>query len=166
MEVPGTFASGGSAAALDIRTHQGIDHRLCGKPVAVALGEAAVELVTLAEMAVDSSGLVHGGFIFGLADHAAMLAVNDPHVVLGSAEARFEGPVGVGERLVARARLSGEPGAQAGRKRIVEVTVHRAKEGGQPVLSGRFVCLVLERHVLAHRAGASGRERRDQKAER
>ena len=27
-------------------------------------------------------GWYNGGFIFGLADHAAMLAVNDPNVVL------------------------------------------------------------------------------------
>jgi acyl-coenzyme A thioesterase PaaI-like protein len=48
-------------------------------------------------MAVDDRGLVHGGFVFGLADHAAMLAVNDPNVVLGAASTRFLKPVRVGE---------------------------------------------------------------------
>ena len=69
-----------------------------------AAGTARVGLTTLPEMAVDAAGLVHGGFVFGLADHAAMLAVNDPYVVLGSAAVRFLRPVRVGERLIAEAR--------------------------------------------------------------
>jgi acyl-coenzyme A thioesterase PaaI-like protein len=44
-------------------------------------------------MAADQRGLVHGGFTFGLADYAAMVAVNDPNVVLGAAEVRFLAPV-------------------------------------------------------------------------
>jgi acyl-coenzyme A thioesterase PaaI-like protein len=49
-------------------------------------------------MVVDAHGLVHGGFVFGLADYAAMLAVNDPNVVLGAAEARFLKPVRRGDQ--------------------------------------------------------------------
>ena len=37
------------------------------------------------------------------ADYAAMLAVNDPFVVLGAAQTRFLAPVAVGERVIARA---------------------------------------------------------------
>jgi len=43
-------------------------------------------------MVVDDHKLVHGGFIFGAADYAAMAAVNDPNVVLGSAEVSFLKP--------------------------------------------------------------------------
>lgn len=32
-------------------------------------------------MAADEYRLVHGGFIFGLADYAVMLAINEPTVV-------------------------------------------------------------------------------------
>jgi acyl-coenzyme A thioesterase PaaI-like protein len=78
-------------------------------------------------MAADDRGLVHGGFVFGLADHAAMLAVNDPFVVLGSAEVRFLRPVVVGERLVAEARV----GEVAGRKSRV-----RSRCGGRGAASG------------------------------
>ena len=63
-------------------THLAIDRRLCGEPLEIAEGSAIVVLVTLPEMAADDRGLVHGGFVFGLADYAAMLAVNDPLVVL------------------------------------------------------------------------------------
>ena len=47
-------------------------------------------------MAADGRGLVHGGFTFGLADFAAMCAVNDPNVVLGAATCKFLAPVQVG----------------------------------------------------------------------
>lgn len=95
----------------------------------------------LPEMAADERGLVHGGFVFGLADYAAMLAVNHPNVVLGSAEVRFLKPVTVGERLVAHATVE----ETDGRKSRVLVEVRRGEEA---VMSGSFRCFTLERHVL------------------
>jgi acyl-coenzyme A thioesterase PaaI-like protein len=71
-----------------------------------------------------------------------MLAVNLPAVVLGSAEVRFNRPVAVGELLLARARVE----EAVGRKRIVAVEVLR---GEAAVFSGRFTCLIPDRHVLA-----------------
>ena len=65
-----------------------------------------------ARMAADGSGLAHGGFIFGLADYAAMIAVNHPNVVLGAAEVRFLKPVVSGETVVAR----GQDGFRRGQK--------------------------------------------------
>lgn len=112
-----------------VRTHLGIDRRLVGEPLALEEGRAEAVLVTLPEMAADASGLVHGGFVFGLADYAAMLAVNDPNVVLAGAEVRFLKPVAAGERLLASARLA----ESSGRRRRVEVEVRRgdAGEAGQ-----------------------------------
>lgn len=136
-----------SQPAGEARTHRGVDRRLCGEPVALAPGSARVVLATLPEMAVDDTGLVHGGFVFGLADHAAMLAVNHPNVVLGSAEVRFERPVVAGERLVADAWVE----ETTEKKRFVRVTVAREGQDGPTVFSGRLVCLVPERHVLAPR---------------
>ena len=127
-------------------THLAIDRRLCGEPVALAPGEATVAWTAPPESAADAAGLVHGGFVFGVADHAAMLAVNEPTVVLGSAEVRFSRPVSVGEALLARARIEETPGQTSGRKRIVAVTVSRGEEA---VFSGRFTALVPDRHVLA-----------------
>ena len=125
----------------DIRTHLGLDRRLCGQPLNVGEGAAEVGFEVLPEMAADERELVHGGFVFGLADHAAMLAVNDPHVVLGSAEVRFLKPVVVGERLVARAAVE----ETDGRRSKVRVEILRGQEA---VMTGSFLCLTLDRHVL------------------
>ncbi len=122
-------------------THLAIDHRLCGEPVELSPGAATVVWTATTDAAADASGLVHGGFVFGVADYAAMLAVNLETVVLGSAEVRFTRPVVVGERLLARAQVE----ETSGRKRIVAVSVTRGEE---TVLSGRFTCLVPDRHVL------------------
>jgi len=129
------------------RTHLGIDRRLCGEPLEIGEVSAAVAWTALPEMAADERGLVHGGFVFGLADYAAMLAVNHPNVVLGSAEVRFLKPVVVGERLVARAAVE----ESDGRRSRVRVEV---KRGEETVMSGTFACFTLERHVLD--AGGKG----------
>ncbi len=127
---------------MDIRTHRHIDYTLCGTPVSIADGSSQVELQTNDAMAVDENGLVHGGFIFGLADHAAMIAVNHPHVVLGGAEVKFLKPVRAGETVLARAQSDLAPG----KKQMVDVTVH-CKE--RLVFEGRFACFILDKHVLA-----------------
>jgi acyl-coenzyme A thioesterase PaaI-like protein len=137
------------------RTHLAIDRRLCGEPLdlpAAEDGVARVALTTLPEMAVDAEGLVHGGFVFGLADHAAMLAVNHPHVVLGSAAVRFEAPVAVGDHLVAEARRQEVSGRKC--RVLVEVRRRSDENRGEVVLSGELTCLTLDRHVLAGRRGA------------
>jgi uncharacterized protein (TIGR00369 family) len=122
-------------------THLGIDRRLCGEPVSLDEGKAVVRFTTTAEMAADDRGLVHGGFVFGLADYAAMLAVNDPLVVLGSAELRFTAPVRVGEEVIATATRV----EQKGKKHVLEV---HALVGERAVLEGKLTAFVLDAHVL------------------
>ena len=122
-------------------THLFINPRLCGVPVELGPGHAAVELVCVAEMVADDRGLVHGGFVFGAADYAAMLAVNDPNVVLGAAETRFLAPVQVGDTV----RVEASRSAEKGRKHTVTVA---ATVGGRAVFSGTFTCFVLDQHVL------------------
>lgn len=132
------------------RTHQHLDPALCGRPIHLAAGSSLVELATGEAMRADEEGLVHGGFVFGLADHAAMLAVDEPTVVLAAAEVRFTAPVVVGERLEASAEVEWSEG----RRRRVAVTVRRAapgEEAGAPVMTGRFECYVPEQHILAGR---------------
>jgi acyl-coenzyme A thioesterase PaaI-like protein len=126
---------------MDVNTHERIDRTLCGTPLDLSEGRSRVRLETLACMAVDDRGLVHGGFVFGLADYAAMLAVNDPNVVLGAAEVRFVKPVRLGQTMTAEAAVEEEKG----RKRQVAV---RVLAGEEPVFEGRFTCFVLDRHVL------------------
>jgi uncharacterized protein (TIGR00369 family) len=114
---------------------------LCGTLLDLGADSAQVALQAVSEMVVDAEGLVHGGFIFGLADYAAMLAVNDPHVVLASAEARFLKPVRLGDRVVANAKTVVAKGKQ--QEVRVEATVN-----SQKVFEGTFTCIVLEKHVL------------------
>ena len=122
-------------------THARIDPELVGRPLALTPGRAEVELLTTERMAADAQGLVHGGFVFGLADYAAMLAVNDPFVVLGAAETRFLRPTRVGDAVRAVAEVVEEKG----RKRHVRVV---ARRGDEAVFEGTFTCFVLEKHVL------------------
>jgi acyl-coenzyme A thioesterase PaaI-like protein len=134
---------------MEPRTHPSIDRRLCGEPLELGPGTARVAFTGLPEMAADDRGLIHGGFVFGLADYAAMLAVNEPHVVLAGAEVRFLKPVAVGERLVAEARVDPPEGTPPEgtntRKSRVRVEVLR---DGEAVMTGDFRCVTLDRHVF------------------
>ncbi|MCL2026705.1 MAG: hypothetical protein FWG92_07880 [Leptospirales bacterium] len=125
-----------------IKTHTKINKALCGTPLTLSEGAAEAALDTTIDMAVDDNGLIHGGFVFGLADYAAMLAVNHPFVVLGSSNCRFLKPSKPGERLIASARVTTEEG----RKITVEVFITR---GNEKIFSGEFACAVLDKHVLA-----------------
>lgn len=121
-------------------THGKISPNWVGEALELTPGKATARLRTHAEMCADDRGLVHGGFAFGLADYAAMLAVNDPNVVLGAAETRFLAPVRCGETLTARAEVCEE----SGKKRIVRCSVATERV----VFEGTFTCFVLERHVF------------------
>jgi acyl-coenzyme A thioesterase PaaI-like protein len=104
-----------------INTHHHISKELCGTPVKIEKDYSLVRLETNEAMKVDNSGLIHGGFIFGTADYAAMLAVNHPNVVLGSAEVQFLKPLRSKDTIYAEDR---------------------------EVFKGTFTCFVLEKHVL------------------
>lgn len=122
-------------------THLGIEASLVGAVTELGDGAATCELECTEIMAADDRGLIHGGFVFGLADYAAMCAVNDPLVVLGAAETRFVAPVAVGDRVVARARRA----STSGKKHVVDVS---CTVGDAEVMTGRFTCFVLDNHVL------------------
>ena len=127
---------------MELKTHRKASPRLVGRAVSLKEGiEAVAELETSSEMAVDEHGLVHGGFTFGLADYAAMTAVNHPYVVLGGADCRFVAPVKAGETMVAKASVKGVEG----RRRDVEVEV---SVGGKKVFEGIFKCYILDKHVF------------------
>lgn len=126
---------------MNISTHGHIDQMLCGRPLFVEDGNSTVELVTTQPMAADEKGLVHGGFIFGAADYAAMIAVNHPHVVLGASDVKFLKPVRVGETVTAKAQVQ----EVKGKKYWVSVSVSRQDE---EVFQGMFTCFILDKHVL------------------
>ena len=127
---------------MSVKTHERVSENLVGKPLEVITGvSSTVELQAIDEMAVDFSGLVHGGFTFGLADYAAMLAVNHPNVVLGYAQAKFTAPVRVGDKMIAKAVITKIDGGKS--EVNVDVTV-----GTNRVFTGSFNCYSLEKHIL------------------
>jgi acyl-coenzyme A thioesterase PaaI-like protein len=126
---------------MEQNTHLRISAELVGAVTALHDGTATASLTATPAMAADDRGLVHGGFTFGLADYAAMCAVNDPNVVLGAAATKFLAPVAVGQTMVAVATVEGSKG----RKRTVRVTVSVADK---PVMTGEFTTFVLDGHVL------------------
>jgi len=91
-------------------THLNIDTSLCGKLVKLEKDYAEVLLHTTQQMTADTQGLVHGGFVFATADYAAMSAVNDPFVVLGSSSSKFIAPVKVADAVLCKAQVLSEKG--------------------------------------------------------
>lgn len=124
-----------------IQTHERINTDLCGEVIKMEKGYVEVRLTTTSEMIADSIGLIHGGFIFGAADYAAMLAVNEKNVVLVGSDCQFLSPVKFHDEvdIIARVRH------QEGKKRNVHV---EAFVLDIKVFEGEFKTVVTERHVL------------------
>lgn len=123
------------------KTHLNINENLIGTILRLSKDHSIIELKTTPEMVVDDRGLIHGGFIFGLADYAAMVAINHPNVVLGGAIVKFLKPCKQGELLKAEAVII-ETG---NRKQVVYVEVFNESE---IIFEGNFDCYILNKHVL------------------
>lgn len=127
---------------MEIKTHHLAHQPLLGTPIEIIDGEkAVVKLVGIENMVVDNHGLVHGGFTFGLADYAAMLAVNDPNVVIGGANVSFVAPVQRGDVMIAEALVT----EVRNNKRVINVVINVRDK---TVFRGELTCFVLEKHVL------------------
>jgi uncharacterized protein (TIGR00369 family) len=124
-----------------INTHLKINQGLCGAPIELGEGYAIVSLETKENMTADEKGLIHGGFIFGLADYASMLAVNHPNVVLAKAEVKFLKPVKLGDVMTSHAKIQ----KIDNNKYTVEAFVN---VGDIKVFEGVFLCVVTPKHVL------------------
>ena len=124
-----------------LNTHERINQDLCGEVILMERGYVEVRLTTTPEMVADNIGLIHGGFIFSAADYAAMLAVNEPNVVLVASDCQFLSPVKFHDevRIVARVRH------KEGRKRNIHV---EAFVLDIKVFEGEFKTVITERHVL------------------
>lgn len=125
------------------KTHILASKKLIGSVLSIKNNSATVKLTITKEMLVDEFNLAHGGFIFGLADYAAMVAINEPTVVLGKAEVKFLKPVKVGDELTAEATINNKVD-----EKKTTVTVIVSNEKKEIVFEGSFVCFVLEKHVL------------------
>jgi len=126
---------------MQLNTHLNINTTLCGKVTKLQENYAEVLLHTTEQMSSDAQGLVHGGFVFGAADYAAMSVVNDPYVVLGSSSSKFVAPVKVGDAVLCKAEVVSEKG----KKKVVEV---QAFVNEKLVFEGIFTTFVLDQHVF------------------
>lgn len=126
---------------MQLNTHLNIDTSLCGKVTKLQENYAEVLLHTTQQMTADTQGLVHGGFVFGAADYAAMSAVNDPYVVLGASSSKFIAPVKVGDTVLCKATVVNTKG----KKSVVDV---EAFVNEKLVFEGNFTTFVLPSHVL------------------
>jgi acyl-coenzyme A thioesterase PaaI-like protein len=124
-------------------THLKTSNTLVGTVISIEENKAIVQLKMTQEMAVDAKGLAHGGFTFGLADYAAMVATNHPNVVLGKAEVKFIKPTVVGDLLTAEAVVSEKVNPV---KSAVSVAVKNQND--VVVFEGEFICFSLNNHVL------------------
>ncbi len=124
-----------------INTHERINQDLCGEVIKFEEGYVELRLTTTSEMIADDLGLIHGGFVFSSADYAAMLAVNEPNVVLVASDCQFLSPVKFHDEVhfVARVRH------KEGRKRNVHV---EAFVLDIKVFEGEFKTVVTEKHIL------------------
>lgn len=124
-----------------LNTHLNINETLNGEVVVIKDGYAKVELKVSEAMVADERGLIHGGFIFGAADYAAMAAVNHPNVVLAKSEVKFLAPSKLGDKIILEANIIEQNGA----KSTVEVT---AIANEKLSFKGLFYTVTLEKHVL------------------
>ena len=126
---------------IPLQTHNLINTYLCGEITKHEKGYVELELETENDMVVDEMGLIHGGFVFGAADFAAMAAVNERNVVLVASECQFLAPVKMGDKVLFKAQVR----HQEGRKRNVHV---KAFVLDIKVFEGEFMTVITERHVL------------------
>ncbi|MGE4397570.1 MAG: hotdog domain-containing protein [Sulfurimonas sp.] len=124
-----------------LKTHEEINRDLCGEIEKMDVGYVKLKLVTTHDMIADSKGLIHGGFIFGAADYAAMAAVNERNVVLVASNCQFLSPVKFGDIVNFTAKVR----HKEGRKRNVRVTGNVLDI---KVFDGEFKTVVTDRHVL------------------
>lgn len=124
-----------------LSTHECVNSDLCGKVLVLEQGYVETRLSTISEMVADDLGLIHGGFIFGAADYAAMLAVNEQNVVLVASNCQFLSPVKLHDEVTFVARVRNKEG----RKRNIHVEGYVLDI---KVFEGEFKTVVTDQHVL------------------
>jgi acyl-coenzyme A thioesterase PaaI-like protein len=125
----------------DLKTHDRIRSNLCGNIVTLEQGYSKITFQTTKEMVVDDMGLVHSGFIFGAADYAACVAVNESNVVIIGSRSKFLAPAKVNDLIEFEAKAKFEDS----RKREIKVSgyINEIK-----VYEGVFQAVVLENHIF------------------
>ncbi|NPA55366.1 MAG: PaaI family thioesterase [Epsilonproteobacteria bacterium] len=124
-----------------LETHKEINQVFAGKLIEQKDHYAKVKLETREEMAVDSHGLIHGGFLFSAADFCAMATVNHPNVVLVTAKVKFLVPAKVGDVVYFESEMIFDDD----KKQEISVI---GRVNGIKIFEGLFGTVVLKKHVL------------------
>lgn len=125
----------------DLLTHQKIRTSLSGNIISLDNSTSRTSLQTTNEMSVDSLGLIHSGFIFGAAEYAAAIAVNEENLVIIAAKTKFLAPAKSGDLIEFEAKAKFEDS----RKREIRVTGEISEI---KIFEGVFQAVVLEKHIL------------------
>ncbi|MDX1808009.1 MAG: hotdog domain-containing protein [Sulfurospirillaceae bacterium] len=125
----------------DLRTHQKVRTSLSGNIISLNNSTSKTVLQTTNEMSVDSQGLIHSGFIFGAAEYAAAVAVNEENLVIIAAKTKFLAPAKSGDVIEFEAKAKFEDS----RKREIRVIGQISEI---KVFEGIYQAVVLEKHIL------------------
>ncbi len=125
----------------DLKTHDKIRTNLCGTIIKLDSGYSKTTLQTTKEMVLDDLGLIHSGFIYGAADYAAAVAVNEPNIIIIGSRSSFLAPAKLDDLIEYEAKAKFEDS----RKREIKVTAHINEI---KVYEGIFHAVVLEKHIF------------------
>jgi len=134
----------------DLKTHDKIRTNLCGTIIKLDNGYSKTTLQTTKEMVLDDLGLIHSGFIFGAADYAAAVAVNEANVVVIGSRSSFLAPAKLNDLIEFEAKAKFEDS----RKREIKVI---AKINDIKIYEGIFHAVVLEQHIFKTKIKNAGR---------
>ncbi|NOX15628.1 MAG: PaaI family thioesterase [Epsilonproteobacteria bacterium] len=125
----------------DLLTHTKVRSSLIGNIISLEHSKSKTTLQTTEEMTVDKLGLIHNGFIFGAAEYAAAIAVNEENLVIISSKVKFLAPAKDGDLIefIAMAKF------EDSRKREIKVIgeINEIK-----IFEGIFQAVLLENHIL------------------
>ena len=134
----------------DLKTHNKIRENLCGTIIKLNTGYSKTTLQTTKEMTLDDLGLIHSGFIFGAADYAAAVAVNEQNLIIIGSRSSFLAPAKIDDLIEFEAKAKFEDS----RKREIKVTgyINEIK-----IYEGIFHAVVLEKHIFKTNIKNAGR---------
>lgn len=115
---------------------------IIGELVEIELNKAGSSVLeTTKDMVLEKAEVVRGHHIFAQANSLAVAIIDTAVAVTGSANIRYNKPVGIGERLLAAAEVKNKED----NKFTIEVTT---KADDQLVFAGEFVIFALEEEEI------------------
>jgi len=86
---------------------------IIGELIDLELGRMAVSTLTVTQdMVLEKAGVLHGYFMYAMADTLSLALVDAEHALTGVANVKYKVPVKAGSKLVARAEVANKRGAR------------------------------------------------------